>query len=486
MFSLKIFKAYSPSFIFRELIKNLLGYYSKFGSLVKGIYVTQAIIFFLILCIALSSGFLVFLGPQIENSLNAHENAKISWKALNLMHIFTNKVNKFIELQNVTQQILLQFAIYWFFTKILITSVIGIYCVYIAKFILSSHISSYTRIHPKIKLISFDVMFNPFPIWSFNQLNKLKNIPETRRNISLTEIINKFLDLQSFPPFGRSKKLLYVSNLTFSYHGDSEWDKWFHLFLKKWFPNRYEEHLIKKNTLRKEDEAEMKHPTTLKNINVSINKSTFTTILGCNGSSKTTFLKAIINLFEEYNGKITWITRDLKSISHKSFYKNVAYVAQENPIQNKITVYDYVACGLFPSFSFFKFNYSKNHPVIIDNLKKMGILHFRDKYLNNLSGGEKQKAILARVLTQQTSVIILDEPTTYLDIRNQYLILNLLKKLQKEENKTIIAILHDIKQAEQFSDEVILLDKGEVYCYGKTKDVITHENIKKVFDVDRY
>lgn len=228
---------------------------------------------------------------------------------------------------------------------------------------------------------------------------------------------------------------------------------------------------------------ERKDPRILKEVSVSINVGKFTTILGCNGSSKSVFLKTIIHLIERYQGKVFWIGRDMKGISSKSFYRNVAYVDQSNIIHNDISVYDYVACGLFPSFKFFRFRYSMEEDGIVRSLQKMEMLHQRDRSMRSLSGGEKQRAVLARALAQNTDVIILDEPTTYLDINAQYKILNLLKKLQVEENKTIITVLHDIDQAKQFSDEIILMDEGRVYAHGETSKIINRENMERIFGV---
>lgn len=173
----------------------------------------------------------------------------------------------------------------------------------------------------------------------------------------------------------------------------------------------------------------------------------------------------------------------MRNISPKSFYRNVAYVDQSNIIHNDISVYDYVACALFPSFKFFRSNYSTEEGRIKSSLEKMEMLQHKDRSMRSLSGGERQRAILSRALAQNTSVIILDEPTTYLDINAQYKILNLLKKIQVEENKTIVAVLHDIKQAQQFSDEIILMEVGKVYAYGPVKDIINKRNMEKVFGI---
>lgn len=241
--------------------------------------------------------------------------------------------------------------------------------------------------------------------------------------------------------------------------------------------------MISSNTLSKSQEEEREDPRVLRGVSVSISTGKFTTILGCNGSGKSAFIKTIMHLLERYQGKVFWIGKDLKRISPKSFYRNVAYVDQNNIIHNDISVYDYVACGLFPSYKFFKVNYAGEEDRIRSSLEKMEMLQHKDRSMRSLSGGERQRAILSRALAQNTDVIILDEPTTYLDINAQYKILNLLKKIQTEENKTIIAVLHDIPQAQQFSDEIVLMDIGRVYAYGPVKDIINKRNMEKVFGI---
>lgn len=468
-----------------ETGKYFLGEYSDWKVLQRQIKITHISLFALFVLICLDAVSMEILASHITDST--------TFNNLSLIDLFTNQYGDLL-ISSVKQDTLFLMAIYVIFVKAFFGLLFLCVIAYLFKF-RSSYSFFIRRRLPLIDLetrsiiptLSLLLFLIPFPYYTYTKIKRL-SLPNREAIVSMERMMNHIFDRQKFPDISnkqelKQKPLLRVRNLTFMYHGDDSWDKWVHIFLKKFFPNLYQQHLLHRNTTRKEEENEKADPTVLRNMSLTMNAGKFTTILGCNGSSKTTFLKAIINLFEKYSGNIEWVQKDLKDISLKSFYKNVAYVAQENIIHNEISVYDYVACGLFPSFSFFRFHYSKNDPIILNNLKKMEILQHKDKNMNNLSGGEKQKAILARVLTQQTPVIILDEPTTYLDINNQYKILNLLKKLQLEENKTIIAILHDIKQAEQFSDEVVLLEDGKVFAYGETKDVLNKKNIEKVFGV---
>ncbi|CBY93141.1 ferrichrome ABC transporter [Mycoplasma haemofelis str. Langford 1] len=401
------------------------------------------------------------------------------------LQILMGDYESYVSKSSLDQNKLTLFVPYVIFIKVgMISGAVLLLCIPTKIWLANATDIQDTTMCEKMKSRVFlDIAFNPiFPLYAHLKF-KNRNLvyAERRPLLSLAKVMNNLLKYKNFPKIKEGGALVKVKGLSFMYHEDKGL---YHLFLKTFFPKSYEKHLLKENSKSKSEERSLSNLPTLKNINLKLDASKFITILGCNGSSKTTFIKAIINLFEKYSGEIVWITEDLKNISHKSFYSNVSYIAQNTLIHSKISVYDFVACGLFPSMGFFQLNYSSEHPLVLENLKKMHLLEMRDKNLDSLSGGEKQKAIIARALTQQTKVIILDEPTTYLDIKNQYLILNILKKLQKEEGKTIIAILHDLKQAKQFSDEIVILDDGAVFAYGETQKVMNAGNIRKVFGIN--
>ncbi|AEW45757.1 Ferrichrome ABC transporter, ATP-binding protein [Mycoplasma haemocanis str. Illinois] len=401
------------------------------------------------------------------------------------LQILVGDYESYVSKSSLDQSKLTLFVPYVIFIKMgMISGAILLMCIPTKIWLANAIDIQDTTMCKKVKSrIFWDIAFNPiFPLYSHLKF-KNKNLVYVERKplLSLANVMNNLLKYKSFPPIVNGSTLIKIKGLSFMYHEDKGL---YHLLLKTFLPKAYERHLLKENSRRKSEERSLSNLPTLKNINLKLDASKFITILGCNGSSKTTFIKAIINLFEKYSGEIVWITEDLKNISHKSFYSNVSYIAQNTLIHSKISVYDFVACGLFPSMGFFQLNYSSEHPLVLENLRKMDLLEMRDKNLDSLSGGEKQKAIIARALTQQTKVIILDEPTTYLDIKNQYLILNILKKLQNEEGKTIIAILHDLKQAKQFSDEIVILDDGAVFAYGETQKVMNERNIRRVFGIN--
>lgn len=462
----------------KEIALYSLGYYTSLKKLIKIIFWAHIVLCVLWLLLVLNYICIELIGKSLKSGNHA-------FSALRHFDVWANNYDFLLNKPEFKQESMLTFVAYVIFVKFFLLTILALLISAPLKFLLACSVDMQeTNLKNKSKVF-LDIALNPFfPIIAYRTLTN-KNVlhHQRERTFSLAKVMNEYLEFKSFPEI-TGEELINVKDLSFIYHGDNSWDKYWHLFLKKFFPKLYSKHLLSKNYSKEHEKKALYNLQALKNISLNIKASKFTTILGCNGSSKTTFLKAIINLFEKYTGNILWISQDLKKISNKSFYKNVSYIAQNTLIHSNISVYDFVACGLFPSLSFFQMNYPQDHPLVLENLEKLGILEFKDKSLNTLSGGEKQKAIIARALTQKTKIIILDEPTTYLDISNQYLILNILKKLQKEENKTIIAILHDLKQAKQFSDEVIILDNGEVFAYGETERVMTKANINKVFGIN--
>lgn len=165
----------------------------------------------------------------------------------------------------------------------------------------------------------------------------------------------------------------------------------------------------------------------------------------------------------------------------KSFAKNVAVISQNYKFEDNITVYEFVSLartpyvGVVPSLS------AKDKQLIDDALTKMHIKHLSDKFIANLSGGQHQKVLIAMAMAQDTDIIILDEPTTYLDVKSQYELLTILKQMHLQ-NKTIIAILHDINQAIEFSDQLVLMKHGQIYSTGAPNVVINEQAILDVFD----
>ncbi len=219
-------------------------------------------------------------------------------------------------------------------------------------------------------------------------------------------------------------------------------------------------------------------------ISLNIEAGSFTSIIGPNGSGKSTLLKIISSLISPDNGVVRFGGIDIRTMSQLDIARKVAVVPQENNIEYRFTVQDIVMMGRYPHLGRFQTESISDYKLVGNALEMTNTLHLKDRYINELSGGEKQRVIIARALAQQPKIILLDEPTSYLDIQHQVEVLELLERLNKEEGLTVIAILHDINLAARFSSNMILLKDGVIIGKGSPKEVIISENLKNAYEID--
>lgn len=217
-------------------------------------------------------------------------------------------------------------------------------------------------------------------------------------------------------------------------------------------------------------------------INIKFEENTFTGIIGPNGSGKSTLLKQIYRVLKPTKGKIFFDGIDIEDISSKKIARRMAVLQQENQSDFDYTVREIILMGRFPYHSFFMRDH--NFEVDINLMKKyldiVGLREQENQCFKTLSGGEKQRVLLARALVQEAELLILDEVTNHLDIGYQYKVLEILKGL----NMTIISAIHDLNLAMKFCDQVVLIDKGRIIVTGNPKDIITRENLKEIFKID--
>ena len=221
----------------------------------------------------------------------------------------------------------------------------------------------------------------------------------------------------------------------------------------------------------------------LKNIDLEIPRGSFVSILGPNGSGKTTLLKNICNILKPNNGKILINNREVSNYKYKELAKIIAVVHQNSDIQFDFSVFDIVLMGRFPYTSRFKGENSKDVEIAKEAMINTGTWELREKGINEISGGERQRVMIARALAQEPEILILDEPISNLDIKYQVGILELCKRLNKEKGLTIIMTLHDINLAGRYSDYLILLDKGRIKIMDVPEKVLTKENISNVYGI---
>ncbi|MCB2301003.1 heme ABC transporter ATP-binding protein [Clostridium tagluense] len=224
----------------------------------------------------------------------------------------------------------------------------------------------------------------------------------------------------------------------------------------------------------------------LKDINVNIESGKFYTILGPNGSGKTTLLRILSKSLPMEKGEIFIDEVDLTQIKPKVLAKEMAVVPQSTEIEFDFSVQDIVLMGRTPHISRFCSESEKDIKIAMNAMKITNTWELRNKSINALSGGEKQRVVVARAMAQETGIILLDEPISHLDIHHQIEIMNQLKQLNKNKNITIIAVLHDLNLAAAYCDHMILMHNCGVYKDGIPEEVLTEDIIKKVYGLDVY
>lgn len=230
-------------------------------------------------------------------------------------------------------------------------------------------------------------------------------------------------------------------------------------------------------------EFEYKDDLVLENISFNIEEGMFTSIIGPNGSGKSTLLKLLSNIYYSESGKILIDNKDINSFKKRDLARKIALVPQDTIIDYEFTVEEIVLMGRHPYKERFEKENTNDFEIVKEALDMTNTYHLKDRVITELSGGERQRVIISRALAQDPSIILLDEPTSHLDINHQIEILNLLKKLNKEKGTTIILVIHDINLGIRYSDEIIMLNKGRIIAKGTPEKVITKDNIELAYNM---
>ena len=223
----------------------------------------------------------------------------------------------------------------------------------------------------------------------------------------------------------------------------------------------------------------------LKELSLDIDENKLTGIIGPNGCGKSTLAKNIIRYI---NGKFEYfkiMDIDIRQLSHKKIAQLISYIPQKSTIISNISVFDYVLLGRFPLLKNSWDNYSeKDYEIVENNISLLNIEELRDRNVETLSGGELQKALLARALAQEAKILLLDEPTSALDLNNAVEFMKILKNISIKKNISVIIIIHDLNLASLFCDSLIILKDGRFIEKGSPKEVINEANIKSVYNLD--
>ncbi|MFC7678784.1 ABC transporter ATP-binding protein [Paenibacillus sp. GCM10028914] len=222
----------------------------------------------------------------------------------------------------------------------------------------------------------------------------------------------------------------------------------------------------------------------VKRLNVQIPDKKITTIIGANGCGKSTFLKAITRIISHQDGSILLDGKHIAKEDTKVLARKMAILPQSPESASGLTVSELVSYGRFPYQKGFGRLTKKDFDVIDWALEVTGTQEFKYRPVDALSGGQRQRVWIAMALAQETDIIFLDEPTTYLDMAHQLEVLELLQKLNLEQERTIVMVLHDLNQAARFADYIIAMKDGEVVKSGSCKEVIHHDVLREVFQID--
>lgn len=223
--------------------------------------------------------------------------------------------------------------------------------------------------------------------------------------------------------------------------------------------------------------------TSIEDLNLSFPKGKISIIIGGNGCGKSTLLKTISRINKPVHGDIFINDKNIKKIKEKDIAKEVAFLPQGPVCPSGLTVRQLVAYGRFPHQKMIGGLNSHDKEVIDWAIEQTGLSEFADREVENLSGGQRQRAWIAMTLAQETEIIMLDEPTTYLDLSYQLEVLEILQRLNKEKNITVVIVLHEINNAFKFADHIIGLKKGKIVCEGKPMEVITKETLQEIYGI---
>lgn len=219
----------------------------------------------------------------------------------------------------------------------------------------------------------------------------------------------------------------------------------------------------------------------LDKLNFSCGKGTVNVLIGLNGSGKTTLIKILAGLLENYQGEVFIDGENLRELSIKERAKKMAYVAQRSNAIDDFPVFDYLLFGTVNKMNFYQSPKEEDKMRVLDCAEQFGIIHLLDKKLGEISGGERQIVSICAAIVQDTSLVILDEPTSALDIKNQNKVLSVIKRIAQDKGKTFILSSHNPNHALYLDSNVYVLKEGSIGNFGSAKDIITVDNLVKVY-----
>ena len=218
-------------------------------------------------------------------------------------------------------------------------------------------------------------------------------------------------------------------------------------------------------------------------VDFTVEKGKFYSIIGPNGSGKTTLLRTIVASLERESGDLLIDNIPIEQLKGKELAKKLAYVSQNTNTDVDFNVLDYVLMGRYPYLGLLQNEGEKDMEYAQKSMELTNTWYLREKKLNEISGGERQRVVVARALTQDTPIILLDEPISQLDIHHQIELMDTLSNMVETRGITIVAVLHDLNIASQYSDYIMLLNDGKLVRHGKPEEVLSKEVILEVYNM---
>ena len=221
----------------------------------------------------------------------------------------------------------------------------------------------------------------------------------------------------------------------------------------------------------------------LHSISMNVSPGEFIGVIGPNGSGKSTLLKLLGGVLKPDSGQLYLKGKNYLNYQQKQLAQSITWVPQEHPTVFPFKVSEIVLMGRHPYLSAFTFEGEEDIEIAHSAMELTQTLQFAQRNFNEISGGEKQRVVIAGAITQEPELMILDEPTSALDIKYQIQILKILKQLNEDKNMTVILAMHDLHLAAKFCNRLILLEDGKIFKDGKSKEVLQKEHIEKVYGV---
>lgn len=222
----------------------------------------------------------------------------------------------------------------------------------------------------------------------------------------------------------------------------------------------------------------------LSDVSLSIEQGECVGLLGLNGSGKSTLLRAMTGAIKPSAGQVLLDGKPTHQIPNKEFARKVGFVPQSAEFTFEFSVQETVLMGRFPHLRPFQSETEADYQIVNESMRLMDITSLADRPVTLLSGGEQRRVLVARALAQSTSLLLLDEPTANLDLRHQYDVLSLVRDRCKQGALGAIFALHDINQASEFCDRLLLLHEGKCFAAGKPSEVLTAENLRQVYGIE--